>query len=55
MKAEQYLELLDKLCEDAYPCKYGHNNCSVRYHGRCSDEIYNNLSDEDREVVDENQ
>ena len=38
MTDTQYEEFLDRIADDAYPCKYGHINCSDRHGGRCSDE-----------------
>ena len=38
MTDTQYEEFLDRIAEDAHPCKYGHLNCSDRQGGRCSDE-----------------
>ena len=35
------------------PCKYGHASCSDCHGGRCSDEEYAQLTEAEREEVDE--
>jgi len=38
MTTAQYEAFLDRIAEEAYPCRYGHINCSDKQGGRCSDE-----------------
>ena len=38
MTHSEYEAFLERVAEEAYPCKYGHIQCSDRKGGTCSDE-----------------
>jgi hypothetical protein len=38
MNHNDYEAFLERIAEEAWPCKYGHINCSDRQGGVCSDE-----------------
>jgi hypothetical protein len=49
MTALEYESFMEKVTEECRPCKYGHACCSDVKGGKCCDEEWSNLSDEDRE------
>lgn len=57
MRVADLEALMDRVNSDAeggWPCKYGHNGCSDRQGGRCSDETWQQqCSDESDEEYDE--
>jgi hypothetical protein len=54
MRLSQLRAFIDKVNDDAYPCKYGHTACAVRPGGRCSDELWNQAcSDETQTAYEE--
>jgi hypothetical protein len=51
---EGFMDRVNSDEEGGWPCKYGHNGCSDRQGGRCSDEAWQQqCSDESDEEYDE--
>lgn len=53
MNAKQFIEFAERVFEKHQPCVHGHFDCSDSYLGRCSNEEYANLTEKDREIVEE--
>lgn len=51
MNANQYEQFMNEVRENEQPCKHGHLGCSDEYGGRCCDEEWSNLTDEERELL----
>jgi hypothetical protein len=51
---EAFIDRVNDVDDECYPCKYGHIGCSDKAGGRCSDEAWQQqCSDESDEEYDE--